>query len=201
MKNFLKQVNLFYGVVILLISILFLRPSLIGQINPEQLKVYLNIQIYYAIGLLAALISLVFMNYIYTKVKYGVIKSVDDIRYIKPRRIMFFFMAIAVIAFLGTFCYEFPKLSGLVDVGFVGILLGKSTFSYSIWGMFVSAVIVLYVMFFTKALENELPRRRRSKQKVKVDMNDFFSIFIPHIPVLINLIVVVVFFVGMRSLL
>ena len=67
--------------------------------------------------------------------------------------------------------------------------------------MFVSAVIVLYVMFFTKSLENELPRRRRSKQKVKVDMNDFFSIFIPHIPAFINLIVVVVFFVGMRSLL
>lgn len=200
MKNFLKQMNLFYGVIVLLISILFLRPILTGGVVNSESQSYMNMYIFYIAGLVFTLLSLVFMDYIFLKVKYGAIKSIDDIRYIKPNRIITMFMIIAVITFLVSGLYYLPKAAMQTSVGFVGVILGKSPLSYSMWGIIISIIILIYVLFFSKSLENDLPRRRRSIKRVNVDINEFLRAFIPHIPALINIIVVIVFFMALRTL-
>lgn len=200
MKNVLKQINLFYGVVILLVSILILRPSLLAGLSAVEINAYENMFVTFLIGAITALVSIIIMDYSYCKVRYGVIKSIDDIRYIKPNRIMIFFMSISMIAFAITFFYQFIKLCSASAVGFIGIIAGKSTLSFGFWGLFINTLILIYIMVFTKSLENDLPRRRRAIKKVNVDINDFFSIFIPHIPNLLNVIVLIIFFMRIRNM-
>ena len=200
MKNILKQINLFYGVVILLISILILRPSLLAGLSAAEINAYENMFITFIIGAIAALISLVAMEYAYCKVIYGAIKSIDDIRYVKPNRIILFFMCISIIVFLITFLYQLPTLCSVSSAGFMGIIPGKSPLSYGFWGLFINTLILIYLMFFTKSLENELPRRRRAIKNVRVDINDFLYRFIPHIPNLLNIILAIVFFLRIKNM-
>ena len=200
MKKFLKESSLFYGVVIFLSLFLFLRPSTIGTLTAAQMDMLKNLYIYFTIAMLLCLGCLALRSYLYAKVRYGTIKSIEDRRYGRINTFVYLLMLLGIINILGAVFYEFPKLYKLMNTGLGAILGGSTGLSFTVTGMLIIFIVFIYSIIATQLMEEDLPRRRRSVKLVKLEVTEFFKIFLPHIPTLISLLIVVNYIFDVQKL-
>lgn len=200
MKNFIKQSCLFYGVVILLILFLFVNPANLTGLTKAQYGQLGSVYGYFAISFFLCIVSLGVRSHLYAKVRYGAIKSIEDSRYSKRLLLVDGFMVFGLVNLGVSFFYQLPKLIKLMNTGILNVLGGETPLKFSIWGLIIIAVAIIYAMIGNKLMEEDLPRRRRGVKRIRISIGEFIAIFIPHIPAAISFLIYIAFLVNLNNL-
>lgn len=200
MRKFLKESSMFYGVLIFMSLIIFSNPSRLGKITEAQRSSLMGVYGYFAMVILAFTVAFLIRSYSITRVKFGMLKSIDDGRYINVASKSDVLYILAAIVAVIAIVVEVPKLVKAAGGGFFTVLLGKSPIGYTLLGVLLAFIICLYAVAGYRMQELDLPRKRRGKAHVQVALTDFLSSFVAHVPTLVSVGVMVYYLVTLHGM-
>ena len=191
---------MFYGVLIFMALIIFSNPSRLGKITEAQRSSLMGVYGYFTMVILAFTVAFLIRSYSITRVKFGMLKSIDDGRYINVASKSDVLYILATIVAVIALVVEVPKLVKAAGGGFFTVLLGKSPIGYTLLGVLLAFIICLYAVAGYRMQELDLPRKRRGKAHVQVALTDFLSSFVAHVPTLISVGVMVFYLVTLHGM-
>lgn len=191
---------MFYGVLIFMSLIIFSNPSRLGKITEAQRSSLMGVYGYFAMVILAFTVAFLIRSYSITRVKFGMLKSIDDGRYINVASKSDVLYILAAIVAVIAIVVEVPKLVKAAGGGFFTVLLGKSPIGYTLLGVLLAFIICLYAVAGYRMQELDLPRKRRGKAHVQVALTDFLSSFVAHVPTLVSVGVMVYYLVTLHGM-
>ena len=191
---------MFYGVLSMMALFIFSNPSRLGKITEAQRSALMGVYGYFAMAMLVFTAAFLIRSYAMTRVKFGVLKSIDDGRYINVASKSDLSYIVAVIVGLVAMFVEVPKLVKASGAGFFDVLLGKSPVGYCLLGVILVFIFCIYAIFGYRLQEVDLPRKRRGKAHVNVSLDKFLASFIAHLPTLICVIMMVVYLLKLHGM-
>ena len=180
--------------------VLFSYPGRIGPLNEAQRSALMGVYGYFILIMIVFLVAFMIRSYGMARVKFGVLKSIDDGRYINIASKSDLAYILAAVITVISFCTEVPKMVKASGMGFFDVLFGKSVYGYVLLGLVLAVICCFYAIFGYRLQEVDLPRKRRGKAHVNVSLDQFLSAFIAHLPTLICVITLAVYMVQVHGM-
>lgn len=191
---------MFYGVLSMMALFIFSNPSRLENITEAQRSALMGLYGYFTMMILVFTAAFFIRSYAMTRVKFGSLKSIDDGRYINVASKSDLSYIVAVIVGLIAMIVEVPKLVKACNMGFFDVLLGKSPVGYTLLGLMLVFLFCVVAIFGYRLQELDLPRKRRGKAHVNVSLGSFLSVFLPHIPTLACLIMMISYLLKLHGM-